>query len=369
MTFSTVALSIYLLFPIFNPQQDEIAAAFGRKALSAEEKETVCSELKLYLGLYDNAEADGAAEEGADGSSLDASDVPLPGGLENPEYGPQSEASSLVSNEDGVSAAEKQYLNSQNRLRLFEYGEEQFTTNKDVHNKHSIISVNATTFTRTRYDDSYRVIDSIVFNNGGKAKEPVIVKKTTYEYSTKAAGGNERKSAEPPPEYQKPSSMLVEIPAKNQSTEIKYDGNGNPVTVEYAHYTGQDDSAPDDAKTKKIIDRSTVRTYDNSNRLIVEEETNYFSIPDPLRRGKTKPSSYVKKNVYEYTSKAKVPDFTFYEDGVIRMTTKYKDDDTYEEVVYFDNDYKVKTKYEHGNKVEELLYSGSTEVKRQKFEE
>ncbi len=77
----------------------------------------------------------------------------------------------------------------------------------------------------------------------------------------------------------------------------------------------------------------------------------------------------IKKNEYEYTQKSKTPDFKFYEDGVLRMTTLYIDETTYENTMYFDNDYCVKTKYSNGRKVEEIIYSGAIEVKRRNFEE
>ena len=399
MTFSAVVLSFYLLFPVFTPQQYDIAYAFGREKKTVQQQNQICAELRTFLDLPESEQPE-QADQGQNVFADDV-DVPLPGGLENPEYGPQSAASSLVSGDNNgtegaeQSVAEKQYLNSQNRLRLFEYGEEQFTINKDSKNQRSVVSVNQDTFTRTRYDDSYRIQDKIVWKNGDTSKNTIIIKKTTYQYKK-----NDNQAAlDNPPAFEKPISSVVEIPGEKKSIETDFDANGNPVKVEYAHFiddpdevkkaaddkaraekkAAADGNAPLPANTsesipktftqKKIIDKKTVRTYDDTNRVLTEEETTYFTIPDPMRRGKTKPSMLIKKNEYEYTQKSKTPDFKFYEDGVLRMTTLYIDETTYENTMYFDNDYCVKTKYSNGRKVEEIIYSGAVEVKRRNFEE
>src|SRR5574344_721093 len=144
MNFAQVVLYLYLLFPVFSVQQKNIAYDCGRKRMTAQEETDTRNELKSFLGLED--------EYAQDSSDItDGADVPLPGGLENPQYGPQSEGSDLVQKEtegETKSTAEIQLLNSQKRMRLFEYGEEQLALNRSREGQRSIVSVNSKTMTR-----------------------------------------------------------------------------------------------------------------------------------------------------------------------------------------------------------------------------
>src|SRR5574344_1127642 len=160
MDFASAALLLYLLFPTISVPQRNMAYALGKTRLSAAEEEIELRQIKIFLG-YELAEETPSEEV----VPLDTeTDVPLPSELENPQYGPQSEGSDLLaggasgSEEKKVSAAEKQYINSQNRLRLFEYGEEILSINKSPKGERSIVSVNDKTITRLRYDDSFRLI-------------------------------------------------------------------------------------------------------------------------------------------------------------------------------------------------------------------
>src|SRR5574344_1380445 len=123
MDFASAALLLYLLFPTMSVPQRNMAYVLGKTRLSAEEEESERRQVKIFLGYEQPDEA--SIEPSV---SLDSeTDVPLPSELENPEFGPQSEGSDLLAGkekgtgEKKVSAAEKQYINSQNRLRMFEY--------------------------------------------------------------------------------------------------------------------------------------------------------------------------------------------------------------------------------------------------------
>src|SRR5574344_500122 len=424
MDYAAALLCLYLLFPTMNVQQKNMAYVCGKDKLTEHAEQEKCLQVKVFLGL-EKEEVLEAFEEASLGTEPET-DVPLPNGLETPEYGPQSEGSELANGaDDKKSAAEVQYRNSQNRLRLFEYGEEQLAFNRSEKGERTIVSVNGKTISRLQYDDSYRIMNKIVWQNGATAKDALIVRRVIYLYApvNNDATPNADAQNQKPPLYTKPIAITDEHPVEKKITETTYDDNGNPVTVMYSHFIDDPDAvkaaeekkiadekqaaaekkaaaanvkpahadgetalvdtkpAPADGKTapgaektqkfpqKKILDRKTVRTYNSDNKLLTEEETTYYDAPDPLRRGKKRASILTKTNVYEYTEKASVPDFRFYENGKLRMSTLYIDPDTYENTMYFDNEYLVKTKYSHGRKVLEGIYSGSKMIKRQKFEE
>lgn len=398
MDLATAVLFFYLLFPTFSVQQKNLSYALGKERLTTIEENEKCNEVKKYLGIEPKDTQIYTKE------IFEGDDVPLPEGLESPEYGPQSEGSSLLNDEkksaeeDIKPIAEIQYLNSKNRLRLFEYGEEKFSVGM-LNQSKSIVSVNKDKITRVQYDNSYRIQEKIIWKNSTSVKDSTVIKKITYKYNS--AQNNTELNSNEPPEFSKPYLITEEYPTGKKIIETYSDEIGNPIRVEYSHFiddpdaikkseeeqkkqkeqqqnkTTNDESNKTEAKVenktigfpqKKILDKKTIRTFDNENRVLTETQTTYFEVPDKLRQGKTIPLSLTISNEYEYTKKSDVPDLRFYENEKLRMFTSYIDKDTYEQTMYFDNDYIVKTKYSHGRKVNEIIYLGATEIKRQKFE-
>ncbi|MFA6937052.1 MAG: hypothetical protein WCQ67_02345 [Treponema sp.] len=409
MDLATAVLFFYLLFPTFSVQQKNLSYAFGKERLTIIEENEKCNEVKKYLGI----EAEDTQIYTKE--IFEGDDVPLPEGLEFPEYGPQSEGSSLLGDEKKSAEeevkpiAEIQYLNSKNRLRLFEYGEEKFSVGILNQNK-SLVSVNKDKITRIQYDNSFRIQEKVIWKNGTSVTDSTVIKKITYKYNSDLNENN--LNSKTPPEFSKPYLITEEYPNDRKITETYSDEIGNPIRVEYSHFiddpdavqkynddkkkkleeqkkvqqkqneqqqnkTANDESKKTEEKVenkpktfpqKKILDKKTIRTFDNENRVLTETQTTYFEIPDKLRQGKTIPSSMTTSNEYEYTNKSDVPNLRFYENEKLRMFTSYIDKDTYEQTMYFDNDYIVKTKYFHGRKVNEIIYLGATEIKRQKFE-
>ena len=60
---------------------------------------------------------------------------------------------------------------------------------------------------------------------------------------------------------------------------------------------------------------------------------------------------YRKKNVYSYTGKSENADFEFYENGNLRFSINYENDDDFVETVYFPDGKFMETKFINGEKV------------------
>lgn len=454
MDLAKAVLFFYLLFPTFSPQQELLMKEFGKEEISVEKKQKIVAEIKAFINPV--TEITDEAEINADELDLneeeifseeedflfEGEDVPLPGDLENPKYEPQSAGSSLLEEEKVDAVAEKQYVNSLNRLSLFKYGEEQFNSNEKFGNKKTLVNVNSDYIIRVRYDDEFYVTDKITWKNALTLSDSTLISKISYKYGTSTVG---KKIAIGKTEERVQEKKLV---------ESKYDNNGNPVKVVYYHFeedkekydklvkaaekkfikdnpkpeplpepepeqkleestekdsqktdtlqttegtdgTSVEENTQDEEEKKpeqkpdpvkewedkkaaflakiemplnKITDKTTVRTFDSKNRILTEEEISTYEIPDPRRRGMKIKTKSSKKNVYTYTLKSSVPDYIFYENGQIRMSVNYIDEDTYEQTMYFENSFLIKAKYSHGRKIQEIFYSGAAEIKRTNFE-
>lgn len=321
--------------------------------------------------------------------------------LENPEFGPQSEGSGLVTGEDESGAAESFYLDSIARLRLFEYGEEQFSVSRSSSNSNlkNLISVNSKTFTNRIYDDKYKLVALKVYQNSSSVADSKILKQVTYFYQ----GENFR-----------PRKILEEFPQKKQKVVREFDDAGNPVLVINSHFIDDPDEVaaeelrikreaeekrirelaeklaaegktPDEVSEesdeeksekeepvaenseqsakeskkeysqKEVLDKKTLRTFNSDKKITSEEETLYVQEPDPLRKGKTKTITVVKKNIFIYTKKSAFPDLEHYENGVLRIKQDYIDESTYLQTIYHEGGVIIETKYSDGKKLEEKI--------------
>lgn len=321
--------------------------------------------------------------------------------LENPEFGPQSEGSGLVTGEDESGDAESFYLDSIARLRLFEYGEEQFSVSRSSSNSNlkNLISVNSKTFTNRIYDDKYKLVALKVYQNSSSVADSKILKQVTYFYQ----GENFR-----------PRKILEEFPQKKQKVVREFDDAGNPVLVINSHFIDDPDEVAaeelrikreaeekrlrelaeklaaegktqdevseesDEDKSEKeepvaensepsamelkteysqkeVLDKKTLRTFNSDKKITSEEETLYVQEPDPLRKGKTKTITVVKKNIFIYTKKSAFPDLEHYENGVLRIKQDYIDESTYLQTIYHEGGVIIETKYSDGKKIEEKI--------------
>lgn len=374
MELSAAVLYLYLLFPLMFPMQEELAIALGRESPRTTASEQTLAALHVFLG---REQEDGEAPFLLDDLWLDEG-IPLPDGLENPKFGPQSEGSSLATGEavGGVSVAEKQFLNAQERLRLFSYGEEEFEVLKTFSGREMLVSVNADTVVRTVYDERYRVKERLEFSDGASE----LTKRVSYRYDEESS-------------HHAPISMTEEFISEKKERETVFTHDGKPLFVydyvlvskepesqqktDAADSSGAVDDSPETVSDEtpeksvelvKVLSKKTARVYDDSGRLVSEEESSYTEREDRIHPGRKKMIVTVRKNVFIYTNGLHSPDFEFYENGVLRMRTKYSGDDQYTESMYFDGGFSVEVQYRHGRKVLERILLNGTETEVRNFD-
>ncbi len=357
MTATIFALSI--LFPVLTREQLWLEKTVEHKTfLQIASGQIEELDWNFYAdSKWLNVENSDSSLKDGDLSFLDEEDVPLPDGLENPEYGPQSENSDFVNGVREESVAELQYKNSLQRLVLFEYGEEQLALSA-MPLGNAVVSVNGKTVKRISYDGSLRPKVKLVLKNGTSVSDSKLISRTTYMYSEE----NEKSSDENdpsdggkilPPLYKNPSSTLEEYYEENKVIETFYTESGFPQKVSFYSIEKKDDETE-----HKYLTKTTERKYDEQNRIVLEEERLY----------KDEKVYSEKQNEYIYTEISNVPDYKFYENGKLRLTDVYLDEGVYEETVYFDNEYSVRVKYEHGRKTKEVISLGNKELSRRNFD-
>lgn len=336
MTLDALIMFFYLLFLPFNmsvQQRDLLRCA--NKNITAEEKEFTFKQVDDFLGgmkTDDSINYSDSFSIGFDESLL------------NPEYGPQSESASLTNDLWEGNFAEVQYINSQNRIHLFEYGEEKFERTKLPDGRESVVSVNALNVTRTTFDEDFRVKQKLTWKNGMSSGSMAVVRSVNYYYG-------KRTSAVP--------YYVTDNDLKNKNlVETYLDYRGNPTEINYY----------DTSEKKRRATKKSAFSYDSMSRVISEEETLYIPVSD-AKSGTKKTETVERKNVYTYTNKSSKPDLKFYEDSVLRMETHYSAENDYEDSVYFSEGFTLKSLYKDNECVEEITYVDGIEVYRRGFDE
>ena len=167
-----------------------------------------------------------------------------------------------------------------------------------------------------------------------------------------------------------PRKQTIEFFDKEKVEERTYNAKGQPAIITLYNLVENPSStkARPLAKIRAKV-KSTIYTYDHQGRIASEEEIKTIQVPDPLRLGKKIDSTAKRRNVYTYTTKSTSPDLKFYEDDLLRMEVQNLSEDSYQETVYFENDFRVVALYDKGRKVNEIVYMGETEVSRRIYED
>lgn len=340
MTGAAIAVSLYLLFPSLDPMQAELTKAMVHDEYVIQD---VMFEQNMvarnYLEVF--PEADDLNEpffpEGTSDAYLDAQQKWVLESLENPIFDTMSEGLAFVAGltENGRPVSEIVYLNSKNRLRQFEYGRENMSINMLPDNTTSVVNVNDDVISLVDYDEEYRLKEKTVWKNSASSlSEMNMISRSRYAYKK-----NGDKS--------ELDHVTEEAFVGSLQTETVYDSNLNPIIIKKYEVKN---------KNKKLV-KQINRSFDKERRITSEEEINYGKNPGR------------KKNVFRYTKKADLPDYDFYEDGVLRIRDVYESNKIYTETIYFDEDYSVRTRYVNGEKVLEQYFLGELEFKRKEYED
>lgn len=366
MDFEAVILSFYLLFPQVHPWQGRFDAAFKKDGLALNVRQDARKEIIGILNSYQD--------------SL----LPLDASL------PKDDA---ILDTLGIVAV--QYKNSSGKLRLFEYGDEDLALLPSVDGGRGIVSVNGSYVTRTLYDEAFRRTERISWKQG--AGLPFIANRKTYiykdplpkkkflkkqaAYSSSLSGSSGGASAagagasgasasgdsgavKDLDQYSRtPVSLWDEDFENKKIQDVKFDSRGNPVRIDFYDVVSDEETK----KEHNLLVMTRISSFDGQDRVVSEEEKHFYKKMDPLRLTMTKDAFVSRKNVYTYKSYTDIPDCSFYEDGVLRMSTVYTKNEDYTETVYFDGGFSVKAVYKDGVKVEEIAYSNGNEEYRRKF--
>ena len=288
--------------------------------------------------------------------------VDFPEELLHPKYGPQSEGSALALGTDSV--GEKMLLNSQERLRMFEYGEEQFAYKTGARGSKSLVSVNSKYITQDVLDDNFNIVSKKKYHNGSSLEKSDLAFLGTYAYRKVTEDGKTRDVVmkRTDRDYEKDLENIFEFNSKGfciketHSVFVDDMEKYNRQVSEALEKDPEADVSKIKKSRKKQLDFVVLRTYDSKNRVLSEEEQKWYY--DEIPAGICEK----KKNVYQYRKENLPPDYKYYENGILRMWEKHETDDLFTREVYFDDDIRVVSKYNRSVKIsEEFIYGGDDE--------
>lgn len=216
--------------------------------------------------------------------------------------------------------------NSLGRLVFFKFDNELLSVSKELEN-FSCTSVNEDQFSRVKYNSDYKPVEKIVWENKNTVADSKIILKENWKYSGKYIFSNK------------------EDFKNKKSYEIRYNKDFLPLyVVEYYYIPNSESTEENPLPEIKTLVKKNFFSYDKQNRILSDEEISY----DEKKEGK---EIYRKKNVYTYTDKSENADFEFYENGNLRFSINYENDDDFVETVYFPDGKFMETKFVNGEKV------------------
>jgi len=230
------------------------------------------------------------------------------------------------------------------KVRRFSYDDEQTVTReyekKDGDNVNyitEVISAYKSKIKRKIYDEKFRLNSVEIFSLTTSAKDLSLISKKTYFYDEDSVN---------------PSKSSEEYIKENKVIETKFNEKG--LVLSFYEYSFDDEKT----KNKKIPVKKNVYKYDEQDRLTFEEKT--------IWNGEEK---FVMKNTYNFTEVSTNPDFSYFENGNIRLIREYENQNDYSEKTYFDDGFSVYTYFENSVKKFEIVYFNEVEIRRRYFDD
>lgn len=217
---------------------------------------------------------------------------------------------------------------SEERLAYFSYGEE-------------VITVNTKDLDRTFvYSDKKKII-----RKSFDAKMN-LVKKETWKKSNSSDVSPETVQTFVYGEGTKPlSSTVLSSDAK---TELKYNESGKIIHSENYKLYKKDDKS----KGRFYKDSVTDWKYNDSGRILEKESIQY----DYNKIYTTVTGKSQKKEEYQYKVSESVPDYFYYEDKVLRLSTVYSSEESYVTTMNFEGGFVIESYYENGKRLKDIYY-------------
>ena len=238
---------------------------------------------------------------------------------------------------EALSPSEKRYKDAQGRLRLFAYDSERMSV---FMNESSRVLVNYAddVAVRKQYDELMRLSKKELWHIASSSAESAKTSTEQFYYID---------------DNTLPFSSV--ITTSDYRIEVLYDEAGR-VYSQSRFFIDEN---------RRIPDSKTIWRYTESGK-ITEELYMRFEYSD---QKKTKHMGTVtRRDVYEYVSDGREPDYMYYENEKLRMKTIYTDDSSYTTTLYFDNDYTVVAEYASGRKIKEIVMSGENIIRAKTYE-
>ncbi len=299
MTIETAVLSFYLLFPLWNEQQEQLAVACDRQ-LMPRNRELVVSSLEYFLDHPEDAHHDPALVAG-EAASIDTSSIP-----------------NLMARL-GLYSGESSYYSGEGKLRSHEAGIEQSSWGV-LEDGFSSVYANEKRFVQTLRDDQSRIVEKTIWRNAKESKNIKLLRKLSYRYEG---------------DSQTPSFLEDENFDGQRVRAVSFDAAGRiSKEQEYLIWGGS-----------RHKGQSHSYSYDGEGRLI-SESSSAGANGTPATRTR-----------YVYTGASSKPDSFYYEDGMLRTKTEYSAENDWLQTTYFSSHYSIAASYKNGVKVSESVYT------------
>lgn len=319
MNIASAILSFYLLLPVIYPRQQKL---LNLVKPNPNEKENFLLRQELVEFLQNNINSQDALLNQQNALNLenfgeDADDFINPKLAENQNQ------------ENQESVSQNVLVNSLNKIRLFEFGEEKLEVNSK-NSKKSLVSVNSQTFTLSSYDENARLSEIVEWKNAQNSENSIMLKKTSFSYEDgfdldgKSIIKSSRKTVQDFQEKTLTVTLYNEDFLPIRSQKFLLDENQNRTSLQ-----------------------SSAFDYDEEKRVVQYREINYYKADNFIDAI----SRLSKKYVYKYSMENSNPDLEYYENNVLRLKTQYLTEQDYIETAFFDNDIKVESRYENNVKI------------------
>lgn len=311
---------------IYGPVTDYIVWTFTEGPVSFCEYAGLLPPGKNFSSLYENSADDALwVETVFEGDGLFTIETPSEYEAALSLYNENPEHFSLPETEE--IETERKILTELNKLSLYAYGSENLSV-QEKEGERVIVRSDSKNAVRSYYDDKMRITKKEIWNvsslENGKR---LSVQNFSYGEGAKPV-----------------SSVIV---GGNEKKELFYDLKGRIVkSKNYNFYK--------DEKDEKYYNSGVTEwKYSDDGRLLEKYSEEY-----EMNGKKTKVLSVSsKKEVYEYKISDGNPDYFFYENGILRLTTVYSSTDSYITTMKFDDDFVVESYFAGGKRIKDLFYS------------
>lgn len=333
----------YSEYSFYSPATDN--ASWVEETLARIEEERIAEELRAMEESLSDYEEEGLeySEENQPAEEEEREEA----SEENGQEDVAAEAETETEKVQELSEVEKFFLEEKNglvkteknnNLKFFEFDNETFSQQK-VDGKLILIHSNRNSVTRNFYNENY-LLEKRESWNISSAENASLEKTEWFVY------------------FQGTSLISSKTITEKEFTErVSYNSEGRPVKSE--RYAVVED------KEKLISKRNFA--YNSDGKIILDELTDYFYKDKDYSE---LDYSFARKYTYSYNVDDIPPDFSYFENGILKMQNKYSTTKgTYTSRIYFDDDFSVKTYYENELRVKDTYYSGNKILREKLYEE